>query len=127
VLLKPFRRYQEKDKRAGELPTILKDGRTRLEVAPEHLKRESARAAKKMTKAQGSRSAAIRARLDGSNPSLDVVSFSGDRPDVIRNPNLPSGQRTPERWFDTLAFSRFTASASRPVPNFGNRWSQHRY
>jgi hypothetical protein len=24
---------------------------------------------------------------------------------VLRNPNLPRGQRTPERWFDTSAFA----------------------
>jgi len=27
------------------------------------------------------------------------------RPDILRNPNLPSGQRTIERWFDTGAFA----------------------
>jgi hypothetical protein len=27
------------------------------------------------------------------------------RPDQLHNPNLPGGQRTPERWFDTSAFS----------------------
>jgi hypothetical protein len=27
------------------------------------------------------------------------------RPDQLRNPNLPAGQRTPERWFDTGAFA----------------------
>ncbi len=27
------------------------------------------------------------------------------RPDQLRNPNLPAGQRTPERWFDTSAFA----------------------
>jgi hypothetical protein len=57
---------------------------------------------------------------DTSDPSLDGIP-QNDRPDVIRNPNLPSGQRTPERWFDTSAFVRFTPSASRtPFPNFGN-------
>jgi hypothetical protein len=28
-----------------------------------------------------------------------------DRPDLIANPNLPSGQRTPSRWFNTDAFA----------------------
>ena len=27
------------------------------------------------------------------------------RPDQLRNPNLPGGERTPERWFDTAAFA----------------------
>ncbi len=27
------------------------------------------------------------------------------RPDQLRNPNLPAGQRTPDHWFDTAAFS----------------------
>jgi hypothetical protein len=27
-----------------------------------------------------------------------------DRPDLIANPNLPAGQRTPSRWFNTKAF-----------------------
>jgi hypothetical protein len=27
------------------------------------------------------------------------------RPDQLRNPNLPGGQRTPDRWFDTAAFA----------------------
>jgi hypothetical protein len=36
------------------------------------------------------------------------------RPDVLRNPNLPGDQRTPERWFDTSAFAQ-------PAPfTFGN-------
>ena len=26
------------------------------------------------------------------------------RPDVLKNPNLPGGQRTVDRWFDTTAF-----------------------
>jgi hypothetical protein len=41
------------------------------------------------------------------------------RPDVLRDPNLSGDQRTPERWFDTSAFARFVASASRPTLNFG--------
>ena len=36
------------------------------------------------------------------------------RPDQLRDPNLPSGERTPERWFDTSAFAL-------PAPfTFGN-------
>ena len=27
------------------------------------------------------------------------------RPDQVRDPNLPAGERTPERWFDTAAFA----------------------
>jgi len=27
------------------------------------------------------------------------------RPDQLRDPNLPVGERTPERWFDTSAFA----------------------
>lgn len=56
--------------------------------------------------------------LDTSDPGLDGTP-DNDRPDVIRNPNLPSGQRTPERWFDTAAFVRFVASANRLTPAFG--------
>jgi hypothetical protein len=32
------------------------------------------------------------------------VGKTNERPNVIRNPNLPSDQRTPDRWFDTGAF-----------------------
>jgi carboxypeptidase family protein/TonB-dependent receptor-like protein len=35
---------------------------------------------------------------------LDVGSTDSSRPDVIRTPNLPKEQRTPEHWFDTSAF-----------------------
>jgi hypothetical protein len=28
-----------------------------------------------------------------------------DRPDLVANPNLPAGQRTPRRWFRTNAFA----------------------
>lgn len=51
--------------------------------------------------------------VDSANPSLDNTSTAGDRPDLLRNPNLPSSQRTPDRWFDTGAFRRFVA------PNWG--------
>ncbi|HWP43168.1 MAG TPA: hypothetical protein VNO14_08045, partial [Blastocatellia bacterium] len=56
--------------------------------------------------------------IDTSDPSLDGEP-ANDRPDVLRNPNLPADERTPERWFDTTAFARFTASADRALPNFG--------
>jgi len=36
------------------------------------------------------------------------------KPNVIRDPNLPSGQRSPERWFDTTAF------VLPPAGEFGN-------
>jgi hypothetical protein len=52
------------------------------------------------------------------------VNYSGDRagtgdttnqrPDVLRNPNLSSSERTPERWFDTDAF------ALQPIGTLGN-------
>jgi hypothetical protein len=32
------------------------------------------------------------------------IGTSYERPDVLRNPNLPVGQRTVDRWFDTSAF-----------------------
>jgi hypothetical protein len=35
---------------------------------------------------------------------LDVGSTTTSRPDLIRNPDLPVDQRTPQRWFDTGAF-----------------------
>jgi hypothetical protein len=38
--------------------------------------------------------------LNGLSGTLAAV----DRPDRIRDGNLPSGQRTPDRWFDTEAF-----------------------
>jgi hypothetical protein len=46
-----------------------------------------------------------------SSPALVTI-----RPDILRNPNLPAGQRTLNRWFDTAAFSapqpgRFGTSA----------------
>lgn len=50
---------------------------------------------------------------DSSDPNRDGDGNS-DRTNVLRNPNLPSGQRTPERWFDTTAFQRFTP-AQAPV------------
>lgn len=41
----------------------------------------------------------IRTGVDQAN-----VGGTYERPDVVRNPNLPVGQRTVDRWFDTLAF-----------------------
>ena len=35
----------------------------------------------------------------------NVGSGPAQRPDQSRNPNLPGGQRTPDRWFDAGAFS----------------------
>jgi hypothetical protein len=35
---------------------------------------------------------------------MDVGSTASSRPDVLRSPNLPVEQRTPQRWFDTGAF-----------------------
>ncbi len=51
--------------------------------------------------------------IDTGDPNRDTVA-DNDRTNVIRNPSLPSGQRTPDRWFDTGAFQRFTP------PAFGN-------
>ncbi|CAN5687717.1 hypothetical protein BH20ACI3_BH20ACI3_08380 [soil metagenome] len=56
--------------------------------------------------------------IDSSDPSLTGTPQMS-RPDVLRNPNLPNDQRTPERWFDASAFARFVASANRPTLNFG--------
>jgi hypothetical protein len=41
--------------------------------------------------------------FSGSDPSN--TNTSGGRPDRIRNGNLPSGERTLERWFDATAFA----------------------
>jgi hypothetical protein len=57
--------------------------------------------------------------IDSSDPSLDAI--RGDRTDLLRDPNLPSSRRIPQRWFDTTALARVTASANhQPFPNFGN-------
>ena len=45
---------------------------------------------------------------------LDVGSTASLRPNVIRDPNLPSSQRTPEKYFDTTAF------ATPPAFTYGN-------
>jgi hypothetical protein len=41
----------------------------------------------------------VRTGIDRAN-----VGKTNERPDVLRNPNLPSDQRTVDRWFDTDAF-----------------------
>ena len=41
----------------------------------------------------------VRTGVDRAN-----VGATNERPNVLRNPNLPVGQRTVERWFDTSAF-----------------------
>ncbi len=51
--------------------------------------------------------------MDTRDPNVDQVQ-ENDRADLLRNPNLPSNQRTPERWFDTSAFRRLVP------PNQGN-------
>jgi hypothetical protein len=44
----------------------------------------------------------------------NVGAGPAQRPDQLRNPNLPAGERSPERWFDTSAFAL-------PAPfTFGN-------
>lgn len=51
---------------------------------------------------------------DSSDANLDGV--SSDRPDLIGNPNLPRGERTPSRFFNTSAFARVPVRTNR----FGN-------
>lgn len=48
---------------------------------------------------------------DGSDPNLDGV--ASDRPDLIGNPNLPAGQRTVQRSWDTTAFVRLPSGTNR--------------
>ena len=48
---------------------------------------------------------------DSSDPNFDGV--ASDRPDLIRNPNLPSGQRTVDHFFDTTAFVRVPPGTNR--------------
>jgi len=45
---------------------------------------------------------------------LDVGSSATSRPDALRNPNLDTSARTPQRWFDTSAF------ATPPAFQYGN-------
>ncbi len=44
--------------------------------------------------------------LTASMPSdsLNVGSTASFRPNVLRDPNMPASERTPQRWFDTSAF-----------------------
>lgn len=48
-----------------------------------------------------------------------------DRPDLIANPNLPTGERTPNRWFNTGAFQEppifFDAMGSFSIPGNSGR------
>jgi hypothetical protein len=53
---------------------------------------------------------------DSSDPNRDGDTVA-DRTNLIRDPNLPSDQRTTARWFDTGAFQRFTTAQA---PNLGN-------
>ena len=39
-------------------------------------------------------------------PSSYGAQFTGPRPDLLGNPNLPRGERTIDRWFDTSVFSQ---------------------
>ena len=48
------------------------------------------------------------------NPKLRKRPRQLLRPNLVRNPSLPSGERTVERWFDTSAF------AAPPFFSFGN-------
>jgi len=43
--------------------------------------------------------------MDTRDPNVDQVQ-ENDRADLLSDPNLPTGQRKPERWFDTGAFRR---------------------
>ncbi len=49
-----------------------------------------------------------------SNADTAGVGSTFQRPDLIRNPNLPASQRTVDRWFDTAAF------VAPPAGQFGN-------
>ena len=51
--------------------------------------------------------------IDTGDPNRDTVP-DNDRTNVTGDPNLPAGDRTPQRWFNTSAFSRFVP------PAFGN-------
>jgi hypothetical protein len=57
----------------------------------------------------------------------NIGSGPAQRPDQLRNPNLPGGERTPDRWFDTGAFAlpaqfTFGSAARNSVigPGFAN-------
>jgi hypothetical protein len=49
-----------------------------------------------------------------SNADRAGIGTRFQKPDVIRDPNLPGDERTPQRWFDTGAF------VNPPVGQFGN-------
>jgi hypothetical protein len=55
---------------------------------------------------------------DSSDPNRDGDTVA-DRTNVIRDPNLPSDQRTTARWFDTAAFQRFTTAQAPQLGNAG--------
>jgi hypothetical protein len=55
---------------------------------------------------------------DSADPNFDQDTVA-DRTNIIRDPNLPSNQRTVERWFDTTAFQRFTPAQAPLLGNAG--------
>lgn len=55
---------------------------------------------------------------DSSDPNRDMDTVA-DRTNLLRDPNLPSDQRTVQRWFDTTAFRRFTTAQAPTLGNAG--------
>jgi hypothetical protein len=55
---------------------------------------------------------------DSADPNFDGDP-NADRTNLLRDPNLPSDQRTPQRWFDTTAFQRFTTAQAPTLGNAG--------
>ena len=55
---------------------------------------------------------------DSSDPNRDGDTVA-DRTNLLRDPNLPNDQRTPQRWFDTGAFQRFTPAQAPLLGNAG--------
>jgi hypothetical protein len=45
---------------------------------------------------------------DSGDPNATTEGGGNARPNVLFNPNLPSGQQTPQKWFNTAAFQRST-------------------
>ncbi|HEY6330780.1 MAG TPA: TonB-dependent receptor [Blastocatellia bacterium] len=45
---------------------------------------------------------------DSGDPNATTEGGGSARPNVLVNPNLPTGQRTPDHWFNTAAFQRAT-------------------
>jgi hypothetical protein len=45
--------------------------------------------------------------FDSADPNAGNL-VDNTRPNVLRNPNLPSDRQSPSRWFDTTAFQRIT-------------------